>query len=844
MSIKVDPTKLEELSVHLKQLERTVEGGEHQIYSIISQLIREIRSEYSEWEVQQALNEVEDDLREIRKQAAIVTEGLARKSNALSQAAGQYQDKERTAQVMIEQYQLPSSYYTPGGGLADEGADNYLKDQWFEDPVVQELHLKAMNGTEEEQKEAKEKLDAIFQARNTIARAQVAYAVYKAFGNQALMTHAHKEATKQRKILKEYGIHEDLYGERVKLDHLYPGSPLSACSYDPSLQIIKDNKPILILMPQDNQYIYLLSLIKKGESPGAWARKQLDEIHKLLSEIGRAQVAWHEYKAKDMKKEMDGAHIYAEKLRTILKEKYSLSSEMVDDTDYKFMWTGAGAAGKYLNVEEHSKKLDDSPGSGNLVTADDYRQAIIEEAKYWIGKIPYCRDTIITTQVLDKNNPPPYMDCSDFTSSVYLTLLNIKIGAATKDQIQRGTEVSRKDLKPGDLILFGDKKKNPNHVGIYIGNGEFIHEVGNNTNPKNLTTKGWNVKIGKLTSDHWSPLYLSARRIIQDNNTIINKPNSEPIPLPKTEKEIKNDVPTKVDTPSNYNFEKELAKFPETYRPLLQKLHAQHPEWIFYAENINADFNKLVAKEMDSGHVCTSEEKYGYKGKWKDPKYKYDPNYFAASEQAVSYFIDPRNFINETQIFQFFSAKYDKGTQNLRDVNKVLEKAKFPNKGNVFLEAGGQKVSAIFLAAKSCVETGMGKSRLAEGKVPGYSGWYNMYGIGAFDGNAGSGGAKKAKAMGWDTQDKAIIGGGNWIYENYVSKGQDTLYKMKWNIEEFERKGTVSHQYATHIKDASLKASIFAKGLKDMKAPLVFRIPIFKNMPADISKEPNSAQSR
>ncbi|GGG02746.1 CHAP domain-containing protein [Paenibacillus aceti] len=351
MSIKVDPTKLEDLSVHLKQLERTVEGGEHQIYSVISQLIREIRSEYSEWEVQQALNEVEDDLREIRKQAAIVTEGLARKSSALSQAAGQYQDKERTAQAMIEQYQLPSSYYTPGGGLAGEGADNYLKDQWFENPIVQELHLKAMNGTEEEQKEAKEKLDAIFQARNTIARAQVAYAVYKAFGNQALMTHAHKEATKQRKILKEYGIHEDLYGERVKLDHLYPGSPLSACSYDPSLQIIKDNKPILILMPLDNQYIYLLSLIKKGESSGAWARKQLDEIHKLLSEIGRAQVAWYEYKAKDMKKEMDGAHIYAEKLRTILKEKYSLSSEMVDDTDYKFMWTGAGAAGKYLNVE-------------------------------------------------------------------------------------------------------------------------------------------------------------------------------------------------------------------------------------------------------------------------------------------------------------------------------------------------------------------------------------------------------------------------------------------------------------------------------------------------------------
>lgn len=435
------------------------------------------------------------------------------------------------------------------------------------------------------------------------------------------------------------------------------------------------------------------------------------------------------------------------------------------------------------------------------------------------------------------------MDCSDFTSSVYKTVLDINIGPTTRDQILRGTEVDLKDLKPGDLILFGKEKgaRTPSHVGIYIGNGEFIHEAGSNTNPKNLSDKKQNVKIDKLTNTHWNPRIISFRRIIQDDNTIVNQP-SKKTPLPVKEIEI---VPDQVDTSKSgdYVFEKELAKFPESYRPMLEKLHAAHPEWRFYADHINVDFNKLIDAEMKSGHVCTSEIKYGYSDKWKDPKFKYDKGYFAASKEAVSYFIDPRNFINENQVFQFLSAKYDANTQNINAVNSVL-KDDLKNKGTSFLEAGGDKVSAVFLAAKSTVETGSGDSPLSKGKVNGYEGWFNMYGIGAFDGNAGLAGAKKAKQMGWSTQDKAIVGGGKWIYDEYVSKGQDTLYKMKWNVEGFEKNGSISHQYATHIKDAFIKSSNFAKGLKDVKAPMVFRIPVYNSMPSQISKEPNSAQSK
>lgn len=842
MSLKVDTEKLGELSAKLKSLGNRVEYSERRIYQDIYRLLKEIRDDYNELAVQRALDDVENRLHNIEILAKSVTDHLYKRADGLKQVVEAYLDSEKRANNATRQkFVSPSSYYSKDGFRDGQGSSSYLKDPLFEDPVVQKLHVQILNGTEKEKKEAKRDLDSIFKARYDIARTQVAYSVYEAFHNKPLMNGAHKEAERLRQILRDSGVQERLFNENIDLTSYFTGSPIAACSYDPSFQITKGNNFVPILMPRDNQYSYLLGLAIKEGPEGTWAKTQLNEIHKLLNEIGRSQVAWHEYKAKNMHSEMEGAHIYAEKLRTTLKQKYSLSPEIVDDADYRMLWMGAGSAGKHLEVEDTGKL-----SSVTLTTADDYRQALIEEAKYWIGKIPYCRDTKITTQRLDRDNPPPYMDCADFTSSLYKTLLNINIGATTRIQITRGTRVEINDFKPGDLILFGNKKKGiPSHVGIYIGNGEFIHEVGDNTNPNNLTKKKWNVRIDKLTNSYWNPKIIMGRRIIQDNDMIINLPSSKAIPLPqkKVELDAKPNSPSD-DVISDYDFKKELSNFPESYRPMLEKLHRQHPTWRFYADRINADFKKLVAAEIKSGHVCTIEEKYGYEGKWRDPKFNYDKGYFAASEKAVAYFIDPRNFINETQIFQFLSAKYDKNTQNLDAVNSVIRKSKLSNKGNAFLQAGGDKVSAVFLAAKSSVETDRGRSKLATGNVPGYNGWYNMYGIGANDGNAGSGGAKKAKSEGWNTQDKAIIGGGNWINKNYVNSGQDALYKMKWNIEGFAKNGSINHQYATHIKDAYNKAANFAKGLKETEAPLVFRIPVYQEMPNNLSAEPRAAQSK
>ncbi|MBQ4900164.1 C40 family peptidase [Paenibacillus sp. Marseille-P2973] len=480
-SIKIDPAKLEELSAMLKKLSGTIGDREQYLFKDITQLTREIRGDYPEREVQRALDKVDADLQEIRKLASSVTSRLTKKSDVLIQAATIYRrDEEKAKKTMKQKYipPVPSSYYIKGGGLSGEGLKAYLDDPLFQDPVVQRLHELALKGTEEEQTEAKKKLDEIFKARNTIARAQVAHAVYKTFGNIPLMNNAHKEAFNQREILKRYGISEDLYKEGVDLTALYKGSKLEACSYDPSFQIMKDDKFIPVLLPQDNQYHYLLGLIMEGGSKGAWAQKQLDEIHEQLKEIGRAQVAWWEYKAKNMKNEMNGAHEYAEKLRRILKEKYSLSPEMVDGVDFKYLWTGVGAAGKALNLEEKITITSEN----KLIDAN-----ALKEMNKAIKEIEGSKQKIIA--LYERNlQILPYIT-KDLTNKEVINSLE-KFKSHYSKFKERYEKVSVKTGVPPELIAAIHWREGSGDFSTYLHNGDPLGKKTTHV-PKGILFSNW-----------------------------------------------------------------------------------------------------------------------------------------------------------------------------------------------------------------------------------------------------------------------------------------------------------------------------------------------------------------
>ena len=147
------------------------------------------------------------------------------------------------------------------------------------------------------------------------------------------------------------------------------------------------------------------------------------------------------------------------------------------------------------NKNELEKQNDNVVGnsiSNNSKNGD----SVVEFAKQYLGK-PY---------VSGGKTPETGFDCSGFTRYVYGNFGYSLAGvAASQDNV--GTAVERDNLQPGDLILFYDEGKTKiGHVGIYMGNGEFIHAA----NPKRGV-----VTDNLTTNSYYNERYISSRRIVE-----------------------------------------------------------------------------------------------------------------------------------------------------------------------------------------------------------------------------------------------------------------------------------------------------------------------------------------
>lgn len=101
------------------------------------------------------------------------------------------------------------------------------------------------------------------------------------------------------------------------------------------------------------------------------------------------------------------------------------------------------------------------------------------------------------------DSPDEGFDCSGFVSFV-LAKNGIDLGRSSPEQFKKGKKITRRDLNPGDLVFFTSthKRKRVAHVGIYLGNGEFIHAASNNRR----------IQVNELTEDYWARHYYGARR--------------------------------------------------------------------------------------------------------------------------------------------------------------------------------------------------------------------------------------------------------------------------------------------------------------------------------------------
>ena len=203
------------------------------------------------------------------------------------------------------------------------------------------------------------------------------------------------------------------------------------------------------------------------------------------------------------------------------------------------------------------------------------------------------------------------------------------------------------------------------------------------------------------------------------------------------------------------DFETNLAnqKFPESYKVLLRKLHAAHPNWIFKANHLTMTLKEAVDAESAVGKSLI-QDKYA-KASWKCmEKYAYDWNngcyvpydsggWVTAARDVVEYYMEPRNFLDENGIYMFLNQAYDESIQNKEGLQHIIYGTfldrEFPEEtyetyADVIMEAAKQSgVSPYVLAASIIIEQGTdGKGGSISGKVEGYEGYYNFFNIRAY----------------------------------------------------------------------------------------------------------------
>ena len=93
------------------------------------------------------------------------------------------------------------------------------------------------------------------------------------------------------------------------------------------------------------------------------------------------------------------------------------------------------------------------------------------------------------------------MDCSGFVRAVY-NLCGLSIPRTSRDQFTAGDLVIKENLKDGDLVFFGASVDAINHVGIYVGNGKFVH----------APRRGEEIRVSEVNESYFERRFVGARR--------------------------------------------------------------------------------------------------------------------------------------------------------------------------------------------------------------------------------------------------------------------------------------------------------------------------------------------
>ncbi|MBO7721808.1 MAG: hypothetical protein J6T01_05320 [Kiritimatiellae bacterium] len=367
-------------------------------------------------------------------------------------------------------------------------------------------------------------------------------------------------------------------------------------------------------------------------------------------------------------------------------------------------------------------------------------------------------------------------------------------------------------------------------------------------------------------------------------------------------------------------FRRDLAAkgFPADYAAKLAELKFDHTGWVFEPlPVVDMSWEEIVAKECTPSWNLVvyadwaPDEWNALKEKNYTPYYAGDAKaydsgaWYQASREAVAYFMDPRNFLNERDIFMFETLGFDEASQSEKAVERTLSKTFMATAkcdgcrrgfAELLMDVGRSLgVSPVFLAGRLASEQGSGSAQAfgtigdalvsyrtnATGRVgnaviwgrrftaenaataaviakgaAAYNGYYNFfnfraYGSGLFEikynawVEATAAETREKYGGPWNTQERAIRGGALKVKERYIDTHRHTRYLQKFSVlpqaGAFRWKQYMQNIAAPLIEARNTGKAYAAAGTLD--SPYRFLIPVYKLMPAAACADPAGGRS-
>lgn len=304
--------------------------------------------------------------------------------------------------------------------------------------------------------------------------------------------------------------------------------------------------------------------------------------------------------------------------------------------------------------------------------------------------------------------------------------------------------------------------------------------------------------------------------------------------------------------------------FPSSYRKYLVPLQKKYPNWKFIPVDTGLTWSDATYKMLQNSGANTIWYSYGKSFRSTVPScYNYLSNYYypkdgntfyGASEQAVKFYMDPRNWLDSDYIFLFNDYKYHSGIDYLPVVKTLFyrrNKTLYKNAKSFVTAGKTYGLSPIYLAAKAAEEQG---GSINSGKISGKH-VYNIFNIGAYDSSGGGArnGLRWARSTSnskyltpWTSIDRAVKGGAKYLAYNFVGNKQNTAYLEHFNVlNGYSNVGT--HVYMTAVyapKNTAVHTASNYRKYKIHSKTNVFYIPVYRNMPSNEAPVPSQSNSK